>query len=120
MSQRAAAILLAGLVCCVGVAVWWFWPAPAVVAFDNLKYIQLLRTACSSQRVDYLEGVERAILQRREQGMLSDPEWAEFQKILATARTGNWRQADLDALRLEQAQLSRRRVDGAAAAQGDP
>jgi hypothetical protein len=88
---------------------WQFWTRPAVVHYDNLKYIQLLRTACSSQRPDQLDGVERAVGQRRESGDLSEAEWKEFEKIFALARQGDWRTADRQAYRLEQGQLSRSR-----------
>ena len=97
------ALLVAGLI------VWQLWSRPAVVHYDNLKYIQLLRTACSSQRSDQLQGVERAVTERRESGKLSDAEWKEFEKIFALARQGDWQTADQQAYRLEQGQLGRRR-----------
>ncbi len=90
-------------------AVWWFWPQPAVVHTDNLKYIQLLRTAVSSQRVDYLDGVERSLQQRRETGGMTPREWREFESILAMAKANQWKQADQAAMRLESAQQNRRR-----------
>jgi hypothetical protein len=93
----------------VGAVLWWMWSIPAVVHYDNLKYVQLLRTACSSQRMDQIEGVERAIQQRKDSGNMTDREWEEFVKILALARSGQWRNADQATLRLEQAQLNRHR-----------
>jgi hypothetical protein len=92
-----------------GLLAWQLWAKPAVVDYDNLKYIQLLRTACSSQRSDQLQGVERAVTQRREAGKLSDAEWKEFEKIFVLARQGDWQTADQQAYRLEQGQLGRRR-----------
>ncbi|MBM3966963.1 MAG: hypothetical protein FJ308_18145 [Planctomycetes bacterium] len=92
-----------------GVLAWQAWNRPAVVQYDNLKYIQLLRTACSSQREDYLEGVRRAVSERRQSGQMSDAEWEEFEKIFAIARQGDWHSADRQAYRLEQGQLNRRR-----------
>lgn len=92
-----------------GILAWQAWNRPAVVQYDNLKYIQLLRTACSSQREDQLEGVRRAVSERRQSGQMSDAEWEEFEKIFAIARQGDWHSADRQAYRLEQGQLNRRR-----------
>jgi hypothetical protein len=103
------ALLLLVLLSVVGILVWQAWNRPAVVQYDNLKYIQLLRTACSSQREDQLEGVRRAVSERRQSGQMSDAEWEEFEKIFALARQGDWHSADRQAYRLEQGQLSRRR-----------
>jgi len=92
-----------------GFLAWQAWNRPAVVQYDNLKYIQLLRTACSSQREDQLEGVHRAVSARRNSGQMSDAEWEEFEKIFAIDRQGDWQLADRQAYRLEQGQLNRRR-----------
>jgi hypothetical protein len=93
----------------IGLYAWQFWARPAVVHHDNLKYIQLLRTACSSQRADQLDGVVRAVTLRRESGNLTDSEWKEFEKIFSIARQGDWQTADEQAYRLEQGQLDRSR-----------
>jgi hypothetical protein len=94
-----------------GIYIWQWWTRPAVVHYDNLKYIQLLRTACSSQRADQLEGVERAVVMRRESGNMTDAEWKEFEKIFQIARRGDWRTADQQAYRLELGQLNRHRSE---------
>lgn len=114
MEPRRLRILLLTLGCGIvlivaTVALWQLWTRPAVVQYDNLKYIQLLRTACSSQRTDQLDGVERAVSQRRESGNMTEAEWKEFEKIFSIARQGDWRTADRQAYRLEQGQLSRSR-----------
>lgn len=88
---------------------WIYWSNPAVFHYDNLGYVQLLRTACSSQREEQLEGVYRAITQRRDSGKMSDEEWSEINDIIEIARGGKWIEADRQAYRLEQGQLSRRR-----------
>lgn len=88
---------------------WNYWSKPAVIHYDNLKYVQLLRTACSSQREDQIEGVHRAVTQRRDSGQMSGKEWSEINDIIELARGGNWLDADRQAYRLEQGQLGRRR-----------
>jgi hypothetical protein len=99
----AAALLI------VGAFVSQYWFQPAVVHYDNLKYIQLLRTACSSQRADQLDGVVKAVSKRYEEGGMSDAEYKEFKKIFDLARKGDWRRADQQAYRLELGQLHRSR-----------
>jgi hypothetical protein len=86
----------------------WF-TRPPVVHYDNLQLIQLIRTACSSQRNDYLAGVEKSIQARKDAEHLSDQEWSYLQKILLIAKRGEWQSAEQMAIKLEQAQLNRRR-----------
>lgn len=108
---RAALASVSGLAIflVVGFFICQLWARPTVIQHDNLKYIQLLRTACSSQREDQLEGVARAVAQRREVGDMNESEWKEFEKIFAIARQGDWRTADEQAYRLELGQLGRNR-----------
>jgi hypothetical protein len=79
------------------------------VEFDNLKYIQLLRTAVSSERPDWLAKVREAVDQRVAEGAMSPRERAHFETILTTAEAGEWREAHEAAFQFEEAQLSRRR-----------
>jgi CRISPR/Cas system-associated exonuclease Cas4 (RecB family) len=87
----------------------WFWSRPPVVARDNLRYLQLLRTACSSRRTDYVEGVEKSLQHQRSQQQISDSEWNHFVRILADAKAGRWERAERATISLETAQLSRAR-----------
>jgi hypothetical protein len=87
-----------------------WWARPPAVEYDNLKYIQLLRTAVSSRRDDYVQGVERAVRMRHQERAMSEAELAHFDAILATARSGNWEQADRMAFDFESAQSHRRRT----------
>lgn len=107
---RIAALLigLAAMVFGVAwVASWWF--RPPVVSTANLKYIQLLRTACSSRRVDYVDGVRRSLENQKQQQQLSELEWRHFDQILRDASAGKWERAERAALDLESAQMNRRR-----------
>lgn len=99
-----AGLLLAGSLYAV-----WLWSRPPVVARDNLRYIQLLRTACSSRRPEYVEGVEKSLQHQRSQQQISDPEWNHFVRILADAKAGRWERAERATTALEAAQLSRAR-----------
>lgn len=110
MRQRILVGLLATLVLTIGSWQLYIWlRQPPVVQHDNLHLIQLLRTACSSRRPDYLTGIEKAIQARHEENKLSDTERSHFQKILGHAKQGNWNDADALAMQFEQAQSNRRR-----------
>ncbi len=87
---------------------WWLSRPPAV-SLENLKYIQLLRTAVSSQSKEMLLRVEGAIEELASKQQVSDSEYQHFAKIISVAREGRWQQADRMAYAFEEAQLSRSR-----------
>jgi hypothetical protein len=103
--------LIAGTCLCaavVGLIVFLsYWLQPPVVAITNLRYIQSLRTAVSSQRMDYVNKVDEALKSLKAQGELSEPEWTHFQMIIAKARAGDWQAADQACLKWEIAQSNR-------------
>jgi hypothetical protein len=86
-----------------------WWTQPPAVEFDNLKYVQLLRTAVSARNSNWLAGVEKAVELRAAEGKLSDPEREHFGHVVALARDDRWDDADRAAYEFEAAQLSRRR-----------
>jgi hypothetical protein len=93
-------------------AVWFYrwWSRPPAVEFDNLKYIQMLRTAVSARRADYVSGVERAVHLRRKEGAMSPAEAAHFESILTLVRSGEWERAEQRAFDFELAQANRQRT----------
>jgi hypothetical protein len=97
------------LVLATGVWLYHWWHRPPTVEFDNLRYIQLLRTAVSARRADYVQGVERAIRLRVAEHAMSPLEAAHFDSILAKVHSGNWELADRMAFEFEAAQAHRRR-----------
>ncbi len=101
----AGAVLLIVLL----IVVLQWWKKPPVVAFDNLKYIQLLRTAVSSRSDDYLNRVQATVQKRREASQITGTEFHHFENIIRLARQGSWDQADRMAFDFEAAQLSRSR-----------
>jgi hypothetical protein len=109
MNRNAINVLSGGLV--VAFAFWMYswWSRPPVVAHDNLRYIQLLRTAVSAKNPAWLAGVEKAIEQRREENALSPAEEQHFRRIVDQAKSGDWSTADLACFEFEKAQLNRRR-----------
>lgn len=87
----------------------FYWLQPPAVALTNLRYIQSLRTAVSSQRTDYVNKVDEALKLLKDKGELSDPEWEHFQFIIAKARAGDWHAADEACMKWEKAQSNRDR-----------
>jgi hypothetical protein len=106
---RVAFMLTAFLIIVGGYYIIAMWMRPPAVSFDNLEYIQLLRTAVSSQRLDYVTKVDEAISGRKSEGKMSDAEWNHFQSIIATAKAGDWSEADKACIKFEYAQLDRKR-----------
>lgn len=93
-------------------AVVWlvqWWRTPPAVHYENLKYIQLLRTAVSSRNADHVARVEQAVRQLTAAGDMSAAELAHFSSIISLSRDGAWEQADRRAFDFELAQLQRRR-----------
>lgn len=87
-----------------------YWLQPPVVPIANIKYIQLLRTAVSSQNIDYVKKVDGAVDSLKEKGELGEPEWSYFKKIIAKALAGDWQAADKACLQWEKAQSDRTRA----------
>jgi hypothetical protein len=87
---------------------WSTWKPPAV-AIHNLKYIQLLRTAVSSESPAMVRGVERAVQKQHEKNELTERELEHFRKIIQQADEGNWQSAHVMAYQFEQAQSNRNR-----------
>ncbi|RLS57250.1 MAG: hypothetical protein DWH91_04810 [Planctomycetota bacterium] len=96
----------------IGVGLYWlvqWWQYPPAVQYDNLKYIQLLRTAVSSKRSDWVKKVEGVIHDRFDSGKLSERERAHFNEVIALADAEQWDAAHRMCYRFEEAQLNRRR-----------
>ena len=86
-----------------------WWRTPPVVQYDNLKYIQLLRTAVSSRNREHVRRVEQAVDRQLVDGHLSEAERRHFARIITMTRDGQWDQADRLSFDFEAAQLNRRR-----------
>lgn len=110
MNRNAIAAVSGVILLVTGYWLYGLWSRPPVVEHDNLRYIQLLRTAVSSKNPTWLAGVEKAINLRREENSLSPSEERHFRRILDQAKSGDWSNADKACFEFEQAQLNRRRA----------
>lgn len=109
MTRTNITVLSTVALMAAGYWLYGLWSRPPVVQHDNLRYVQLLRTAISAKNPTWLAGVEKAIRQRREENTLSPAEERQFRRILDQAKAGDWSTADQTCFEFEQAQLNRRR-----------
>jgi len=96
----------------LGLGLYWlvqWWQYPPAVEYDNLKYIQLLRTAVSSKRPDWVEKVKGVVHDRFDSGELSGRELGHFDKVISLADAEQWDAAHRLCFHFEEAQLNRRR-----------
>lgn len=100
-----AAVLVAS-----GVWLYQWWTRPPAVEFDNLRYVQLLWTAVSSQNPDQLRKVSEAVRQRHTAGEMSNSELAHFRSLIALAESGKWEAAARECYDFAAAQHHRRRT----------
>lgn len=96
------------LLVCVGIGLVAGCRPPAVQQ-HNLRLISSLRTACSAQKSEWLEGVARAVELEHQAGRMSIAEQEHFQKLIELAREGHWQEAERGCLAFEKAQLNRAR-----------
>jgi hypothetical protein len=106
-ARRRWLVLLAASIA-FGLVVAWWWPIdqPPRVADQNLKYVQLLRTAVSSRRADVVERFAVLVDQRLAEQVMSDAEVEHFRQILAVAQRADWPAADRMAHAFESAQAN--------------
>jgi hypothetical protein len=77
---------------------------PPQAAPANQRLISSLRTALSVQKLDWLEQNVQEIESRRAAGQMSDVEHQAFQAIIAKAKAGQWKEAEVDAVEFQKAQ----------------
>jgi hypothetical protein len=77
---------------------------PPQVAPANRKLIDGLRTAASSQQIQWIEESEKQIEESKRNGTISEQESAEFASIVKLAKEGKWKEAEAAAIRLGKAQ----------------
>ncbi len=77
---------------------------PPQAAPENLRLIAALRTALSAENEEWLDQNEAIIEERHESGQMSTPEYEEFQRIIALAREGQWKEAEQRSIAFQAAQ----------------
>lgn len=97
-----AALLLVPLV-----VIWW--PGcrqyPPVTSRESLTLMQLLYTACNTKDPVRLAKVEQGMEKLTRDGKLSADERAGFERIVATAKGGDWPRAEAAAFKFAQDQV---------------
>ena len=73
---------------------------PTQISSANRQLLLALQTAASAKKNEWLADVESKLIAKREKKELSDEEFKAFDPIIKKAKSGNWKQANLDALAL--------------------
>lgn len=82
---------------------------PPAVEQSNLPLIVSLRTALSARNAEWLQGVERAVGERRAARQMSEVTAEHFEQLIQSARDGHWEAAERACLDFEKAQVNRQR-----------
>ena len=101
----------------VPLAVVW-WPGcrqyPPVTSKESLGAMKLLYSACNTRDPARLDRVERTVQGLARDGKVTPAERESFERIVATARAGDWEKAEDAAFKFAQDQV------GAGSAEHDP
>jgi hypothetical protein len=99
------------LVSLAAVLSWLWWPGwrtyPEATSRESLTQIKALYSACSARNPEWLGRVEQAVAQAADDGHLSAGEQQAFQRILATAKAGEWSAAQAASLQFAEDQVRR-------------
>ena len=77
---------------------------PPQVAPANRRLISGLRTAVSSQQMQWVDEAAKQLEEGKADGTVSDAEYAEFSAIITLAHEGKWKEAEAETIRLGEAQ----------------
>lgn len=77
---------------------------PPQVSPANFRLISSLRTATSSEQIDWVEETAKQVEEGKGKGAISDVEYEEFQSIIRLAREGKWKEAEAETVRLGKGQ----------------
>ena len=83
-----------------------------MAGFENLRYIQMTRTAVSSRSQEQVSRLSAALERRLKNGEMTELEHTHFRKILQFAESQEWEVAEQMAWDFEVAQLGRSRPQG--------
>jgi hypothetical protein len=78
---------------------------PEVNSPEGLRLIAQLRTACSTANADRLAKAEERLERGRQEGTITEGEYAAFQRIVGLAREGQWQRAERACVAFQKAQL---------------
>ncbi len=97
----------------IGLAVVWWPPGhtyPPATSREAYVIMDALHTACNTKNAGSLGKIEAWIAREKAEGKLGAGEEDAFARIIATARAGQWSEADGEAVRFSQDQVGRGRL----------
>ena len=71
----------------------------------NVRLIALLRTACSTQNSDRLSKASAEIEAAHQKGDMDDAEYKALQSVIDTAKSGDWKAAEMGCYEFQKAQV---------------
>jgi hypothetical protein len=83
----------AGAIACCAIASIFYLQQPPKIPANQLRFLQLLSTAISSENPPQIAKIGDLLKGQHEANELSDLQWREFRKILDRANRGEWEQA---------------------------
>jgi uncharacterized lipoprotein YmbA len=84
-------------------------PSEPAFQYANLRYVQMMRTAVSSQDAEKVDKVMEAVRLKREADELRPEEEQALRRIADLTKDGRWNDAEQACFALEEAQQFRRR-----------
>lgn len=95
------------LVCCLflvaGLITGCGRSAPQMAA-PNRKLLEGLQSAVSSKKLDWLDAITKQIFDKYNSKEMSETEFRAFDAIIQKARTGEWKQAQMESFALSDRQ----------------
>ncbi len=77
---------------------------PPQVAPANRRLIEGLRTATSSEQMQWVDESAKQLEEGKRNGTVSDQEYEVFQSVIRLAKDGKWKEANAETIRLGKAQ----------------
>jgi hypothetical protein len=77
---------------------------PPQVSPANRKLVDGLRTATSSRQISWVDECAKLLEDAKQNGAVTDEEYAEFSRIVTLSREGKWQEAEAETIRLGKAQ----------------
>lgn len=94
-------VLLAGLLLTAGGCSSY----PEVSSAESQQFIKQVYTACNTQNAERLRKCDERLMELVEAKLVTDREQAAFQRILDSAKSGDWETAQAKALDFAQRQV---------------
>ena len=94
------------LIATCGLLLWCGCQRAPQFTTGNRELLQGLQTAVSSKNTEWLDASEDQVRAKHEKGEIPDREFNALIAVIDQARTGDWKQAQLDCFKLSEGQVA--------------